>query len=364
MKELSVLMKPASSLCNLRCRYCFYADVSENREQASLGVMKDETIDIVASRIREALEENGTANISFQGGEPTVAGLEWFRKFAAAMDRYPDIRVNWSMQTNATLLDEAFCAFLAERKFLVGVSLDGYQANHDHFRYDAKNKGAFYRVLHGIDLLKKAGVDYNILTVVTSDLSKHAKALYQFYVQHHFEYVQLIPCLPGLDGEWDGLAIRPEEYEVFYKEFFACWAEGFAKGVSLSVNLFENLAGMLRGYPPYQCGMLGRCVVQYVIEGDGTVYPCDFYCLDEYCLGNLKDLGFEEMKQTQHARDFLSGSDCRKTPCETCRYVRMCSGGCRRQNICYLKDDYCAYQKVLDEILPVLDRILRQYQEK
>lgn len=356
-RQISVMIKPASSACNLRCRYCFYADVSENRGVHSYGNMKQETIECLTSRIDEVLEHDGIANISFQGGEPTVAGLPYFRAFTEAMSRFPGIEVNYSIQTNATMLDHEWAQFFHEHHFLVGVSLDGYQSNMDRFRFDALGKGVFYRVLKGIDELEKAGVEYNILTVVTDELSRHPKALFDFYKSHKYAYVQLIPCLPGL-YENDDMALTPKQYASFYISFFRLWKEAWMKGIRINVNLFDNLAGMLEGYPPYQCGMIGRCSVQYVIESNGDVYPCDFYCLDEYCLGNLKNHSFRELSESDHAKKFLEESECTKKPCSSCRFIDFCHGGCRRQNVCYLDDDTCAYQKVLDTVLPELSRMM------
>lgn len=198
-KHISVLIKPASSLCNLRCRYCFYHDVSENRTIASTGIMKEEVMEKLIARISEELEEGGLASISFQGGEPTMAGLPYFRTFTETVKGYPNIRPQYSIQTNATLLDEEWADFFKENDFLVGVSLDGYQTNMDEFRYEPLKRGVFYKVLKGIDLLKDAKVDYNILTVVTAQLAKHPDALFKFFKSHNFEYIQLIPCLPGLN---------------------------------------------------------------------------------------------------------------------------------------------------------------------
>ena len=360
MKELSILIKPASSLCNLRCKYCFYADVSENRSIASNGIMTNEMMDCLVKRIAEELQESGTANISFQGGEPTVAGLSYFRKFVSKMDELPNIRVNWSMQTNGTLLDAEFAKFLHDRNFLLGISLDGYQSMHDKNRYDASKRGVFYQVMRGIDLLEKEKVEFNILTVVTHELSKHPKALFDFYKKHHFDYIQLIPCLPELNGEDRGLALLPEDYASFYITFFDLWKKDVEKGGQMSISMFENLAGMLQGIPPYQCGYIGQCTTQFVIESNGDVYPCDFYCLDENCLGNLHDLGFTEMRQSSRAVAFRKNSECRKTPCDTCRFIRFCNGGCKRQNACWLKDDKCAYQDVLNYILPQLSYMLKR----
>lgn len=353
-KTISVLIKPASSLCNLRCRYCFYTDISENRAAPSRGIMTQETTALLCERINEALEGTGIANISFQGGEPTAAGLSFFNHFTETMKAYPGIRVNYSLQTNGTLITEEWADFFHEYNFLIGISLDGYQKNTDYFRQDTDNKGVYWQILNTADLLKKKNVEFNILTVVTRQLAEHPKALYQFYRDHKFRYVQLIPCLPSLQSKDDPYALTPETYASFYNGFFDAWVAGVRKGFSMSVNLFDNLYEMLRGRMPYQCGMIGRCTTQFVIEADGDVYPCDFYCLDEHLLGNLKENSFRELAENEQARSFLKGSACTKKPCLQCRYRTLCNGGCRRQNVCWLNQDYCAYQSVLDHILPML----------
>lgn len=156
------------------------------------------------------------------------------------------------------------------------------------------------------------------------------------------------------------MALTPELYASFFKGFYEAWNEDFIKtGKPLNVNLFENIAAMLEGYPPYQCGMLGRCSQQFVIEANGDVYPCDFFCLDEVRLGNLMDSSFRQFRQTENAESFITSSECKKKPCETCRYVNICSGGCKRQNVCYLTDDYCGYREVLDLIVPGLYQHIR-----
>lgn len=357
LKNISVMIKPASSLCNLRCRYCFYADISENRATASNGIMSEETTDLVIDRIAEALSGKGVANISFQGGEPTVAGLSYFTHFVTKMKEYPDVRVNYALQTNGTLLDETWAQFFHDNHFLIGVSLDGYKLNMDQFRFDVNHQSVFDRIMKTIRLLKKFKVEYNILTVVTSQLADHAKGLMKFYKDSHFDYVQLIPCLPALNDKEDPFALTPEKYASFWISFFDEWYRALENGTRISVNLFENIHNMIHGNPPYQCGMLGKCTVQFVIESNGDTYPCDFFCLDEYRLGNLHTQSFQELFESERASSFVSGSQCTKKPCEQCPYLGMCNGGCRRQNVCYLNDETCAYRKVLDHIIPRLSRI-------
>ncbi len=355
---ISVMIKPASASCNLRCRYCFYADVSEQREVQSYGIMKEETMRELIRRVGEYLAGSGTANISFQGGEPTLAGLPYFRSFVREFENYPDVKVNYSIQTNGTLIDAEWARFFKENGFLVGVSLDGYEKNMNAFRLGADGKGVYYRVIRGIDALRREKVDFNILTVVTRELAKHPKALFDFFKDRRWPYVQLIPCLPAFDEKDDGMSLTPGEYAQFYNTFYDCWEKEARKGNLISVNLFENLAGMMQGYPPYQCGMTGRCTVQYVVESSGDVYPCDFFCLDEYCLGNLKDVSFEDMRNTPQAKAFLASSSCTKQPCSSCSFRNMCNGGCRRQNVCWLTEETCAYRDVLSHILPRMERFL------
>ena len=357
MGSVSVMVKPASSACNLRCRYCFYADVAASRDVAGHGTMTSTTADLLVERLAEACGYEGNAFVSFQGGEPTVAGLAWSERFAHAMEAYPSITPHWSIQTNATLLDEAWCAFFKQHDFLVGVSLDGTRSHMNRFRFDAAGEGAYDRVLHAIKLLEAADVDYNILTVVTRQLAQKPKQLMQFYLQHDFVNVQLIPCLPPLDGSDDGMSLRPSDYRSFYQGFFRAWKKAFDNEQLIEVNLFENVLGMLMGRPPYQCGMLGTCTVQYVVEANGDVYPCDFYCLDEHLLGNIASTSLHEMSLSAPAQRFLDEGSCRREPCATCPFARICNGGCRRQNVCYLTDEGCAYREVLNEIVPTLAKL-------
>lgn len=358
-KTITILIKPASSLCNLRCRYCFYTDVSEHRDMPSTGIMHETTIEVLAERIEQALgPKGGLANISFQGGEPTVAGLSFFKTFTTIMAEHPSIETNYSIQTNATLLNDDWAEFFYEHDFLVGVSLDGFESNMNKFRFDENHNSVYYKVLNGIELLKKHDVEYNILTVVTKELAKKPKALFDFFLTHHFSYVQLIPCLPGLHETDNDMSLTPELYASFYNTLFDCWVQAIRKHKVININLFDNLASMLQGMPPYQCGMLGKCQVSYIIEANGDVYPCDFYCLDQYKLGNIHLISFKEMQESKQAQTFLNDNDCHKEICHTCPYEKMCHGGCRRQNVCWMNENTCSYRKVLDHILPTLDALL------
>ena len=172
MRSVHLLIKPASGMCNMRCQYCFYADETSKRETPNYGIMSRQTISAVLEHALEAADAECT--IAFQGGEPTLAGLDFFR-FAVAEAKEKNrnyARLHFAIQTNGLAIDDDWAAFFAENHFLVGVSLDGTKEVHDCNRIDAARKGTFGRVVHAIEIMERHGVDYNILTVITKNTVK------------------------------------------------------------------------------------------------------------------------------------------------------------------------------------------------
>ncbi len=347
MKHLSFLIKPASSLCNMRCRYCFYADVSDHRQVKSYGMMSEETVKALLFRVKEAAPDEVT--FAFQGGEPTLAGLGFFQTFVAAVkEALPRVTVHYSIQTNGILLDDAFVAFLKEHAFLVGLSLDGDKDLHNYLRKGAKGEDTFSKVLAAYRRLREALVDVNILTVITAPLAKKAAKLWQFYRKHGMEFVQCIPCLDALDEtDRPDFALTPRLYEQFLNDFFALWAKALQKHDYVSVRLFDNLIRQVAGETPEMCGMCGRCSPQFVIEADGSVYPCDFYVLDEFSCGNIHENTLDEILKSEAMQRFLS--PLLEKACADCRFSRFCRGGCKRYRAFYLREDgYCPYAAFLE----------------
>lgn len=307
-----------------------------------------------------ALGPDAEVTFAFQGGEPTCAGLSFFERFVAyAHARRERQTVHWAIQTNGYAIDQAWIDFLATHHFLVGVSLDGYRSMHDHLRPDAGGKGTHRRVMDAIRGLRAAGVDVNVLTVLTDQLARHPQQLHRFYQQERLDFIQLIPCLPGLDGAADPYALTPHRFASFYKVFFRLWAQELAQGTYRSVTLFDNVIPMFRGVLPSQCGMLGRCAVQFVVEGSGDVYPCDFYVLDRYRLGNIETHSLEAMATCDVARDFLSEPRRPCSACDDCPFMGICHKNCKRLNVAYYTDDYCGYRDFLEEAAPTMRAIAR-----
>lgn len=270
MPNISLLVKPASSLCNLRCRYCFYEDEAAHRSQASMGRMTPDTAHRMIGQALEAAGPRGSLQVMFQGGEPTLAGLDFFRDFVAEVARQNTghIPVGYAIQTNGLALDEAWAAFLAEQGFLVGVSLDGDKALHDAFRVDAAGRGSWSRVQKNLALLQRAGVECNLLCVVTKRCAKRAVSVYHALQKTGVGYLQFIPCLDPL-GEARGQrhwSLTPRDYGDFLCALFDEWYRGWAAGCTPATSMcwttgswatcgtppWPNWAGGRR--PPPSCG--------------------------------------------------------------------------------------------------------------
>lgn len=220
--------------------------------------MDNATIQAVVDRAF-ALGADAEVTFAFQGGEPTCAGLDFFRSFCAYVDEHRTQQtVHLAIQTNDYVINDTWAVFLAEHHFLVGVSIDGYPEMHDWLRPDARGVGTMARVLDAVAALRRAGVDFNILTVLTDQLAHHPQKLYRFYKQHKFDFVQLIPCLPGLDEESDEHSLEPESFASFYKTFFRLWLEDFKRGDRMSVTLFDNVIPLFRACTRSNAACWGR----------------------------------------------------------------------------------------------------------
>lgn len=332
MKNLSIMIKPASGGCNLRCRYCFYADITEHREVASYGKMSEETLETLVKKTLEESEDSCT--FVFQGGEPTLAGLDFFRSLAAFQQQYrkKGQAVHNAIQTNGTLLTGEWVEFLAKHHFLTGISVDGNKKVHDDLRPDSQGKGTFQRVFQTVEMLKKAGVDYNILTVVTRQSARHIQQIYGQYRKYGWNYMQFIPCLDEYDAERGSsfYSLKPEQYARFLKDLFDVWYQDIRSGNYVYIRYFENLVGILMGVEPESCGLLGGCHAQLVVEADGSAYPCDFYVTDTYRMGNIQESDLAELLSCDTAKRFEQESYPPHSDCISCRYGYLCRGGCRR----------------------------------
>ncbi len=327
MEQINILIKPVSGKCNLNCRYCFYKDEMKKREQPVYGIMSEELLETV---IRRAFEKDRRfCTLGFQGGEPLLAGLGFYEKTVELVKKYgKNAKTEFTIQTNGILIDDEWAKFFAENHFLVGISIDGIPKIHDRWR----GKGTFEKVVRAAGLLQKHHVDFNVLTVVTEDLVPYTKRIYNNYKEHQWHYMQFIPCLDPLGEEWGGqtFSLEAESYGLFLKELFDCWYEDLVRGNFVYIRYFENLIGILLNHMPESCNMRGVCGMQNIVEADGSVYPCDFYVLDNCKLGNIREDSFEKLGE-RFSRSRLFVDSLKKSHiCKECKWSRLCRGGCQR----------------------------------
>lgn len=370
MPPVNVLIKPASSACNMACSYCFYRDVSQHREHSFEGML---TIPQMEQVILAAMEfAEGSCTFAFQGGEPTLAGLDFFRQVIRLQNRLckPGVRIFNAIQTNGLCMDEEWAAFLAENHFLVGLSLDGPADLHDRNRIDHQCRGTAQRVLNTARLFDQHHVEYNILCVVTGENAKNIGEIYDFYRKNGFEYLQFIPCLDPMDqarGK-EHYHLSSQAYGEFLIRIFDLWYEDLKKGRYVSIRHIDNWIGILLGQRPEACSMNGRCSIQFVVEGDGSVYPCDFYVTDEWKLGNVASDSFASMLNSPKAHQFIRDSMVLPEECRVCPILRLCRNGCRRDRMeshgktCFCEAHRRFFTQRRDQILDARNRILRMRQ--
>ena len=339
MKSLTLLIKPAAGMCNMNCRYCFYRPACEGRRN---GIMSRNTVDTLIRKIKEYRPSD--VAVLFQGGEPTLAGIGYYRYFVDAVREAVSAPVSFGLQTNGLLVDENFAELFRKHDFLVGLSLDGDRATNDRYRRDKQGESVFSRVLNAAGTLTRHGVDFNILSVVDDENAGDIDRTWAFFKQHGFRYVQFIPCL----DEGSGVSLSPERYEAFLKQSFDLWYGDWRKGDYISVRHIDNYINILMGYPPENCAMCGVCGSYFVVEADGDLFPCDFYCGEAYRIGTVFDEHPFEIREKH--RVFIGQSTLIHARCRTCRYQTLCRGGCRKDRVNGLTENrYCgAYSHFFD----------------
>ena len=301
--------------------------------------MTAETLENTVLQILSQAEVS--AGFAFQGGEPTLAGLDFYKELLEIERKHNKngVRIYNSIQTNGLEIDDEWAGFLSENRFLTGVSLDGTREIHNKYRRDKSGAPTWDRALSAADKLRAHGAEYSVLCVVTPECAKNPELVYKTLKKH--VYMQFIPCLELSDEKKRSFSPGALKYAEFLDRIFDMYYTDRKNGVNVSVRLFDNYAGMIAGRPPESCGITGKCVCSGVVESDGDVYPCDFYCTDEYLLGNVNDADLNGFLTSDRARSFVYGSYTACDECSVCAYGAFCGGGCRRERDEYGKYRYC-----------------------
>lgn len=337
------MIKPASSLCDLRCRYCFYHDVSEQRRVKNFGMMETDTAEhIIIKALDEAKE---ACCFAFQGGEPFLRGLDFYVRFVSFVraNNKKHLNISYAIQTNGMHLTREWAGFLRENRFLVGISLDGPAELHNRLRVTETGKGTYTKVKAACTLLSAYGVPYNILCVVTSLSARYGMKLYEFFKKQGFSHIQFIPCIEPADQDRGEHALTADAYGGFLKTVFDLWYSDWKSGNYVSIRHIDNYLAALAGQGPELCSMRPCCGCQFAVEADGSVYPCDFYMTDSWYLGNIRESTWSSLGNSNKAGHFIRSSGV-GGQCLGCRWQLLCQGGCRRDRV-EGKNVFCASYK-------------------
>ncbi len=329
MQFLNLLLKPSSFLCNLDCEYCFYKRV-ESLYPSEASLMSIDTARVI---IQKALSLGAVRNsFCWQGGEPTLCGLDFYREVLALQKRYaqPHQHVENSIQTNGYLLDDEWADFLRQNRILVGLSLDGPKDIHNRYRKSFSGGGTFDAVRNSMALLKKRRAPFNVLTLLSDANVHYPEKVYSFFRRNGVNHLQFIPCLERdpQTGRSEPFAISGEDLGAFYSTVFDLWVkDGFP---TVSIRLFEDILIYWLDGNKTSCSWLDRCDSYLLIEHNGDCYPCDFFVYPEWKLGNLIDDSFETVLRSPLRKRFAE----MKTPvppqCLQCRWRAFCQGDCTR----------------------------------
>ncbi len=394
-KGFHVMAKPIGPICNLRCEYCFYLEKEALYPDEENYRMSDEVLEAyIKQNIASQDKELPEYLFAWQGGEPTLMGLDFFRRAVELEKKYCPAgkRISNTMQTNGTLLDDEWCRFLAKNNFLVGLSLDGPREIHDAHRIDRGGKPTFDKVMQGLELLKKHRVELNILACVNRTSSKRPLDVYHFFKEQGVQFIQFIPIVermpdseagelglelatpPALDREEAARKVTPwtvlsEDYGDFLNAIFDEWVRNDV-GTVFIMNFEWSFAAYM-GLPAVSCFFMKRCGRAVILEHNGDVYSCDHFMYPDYLLGNILTDDLGSMIDSPKQIDFGAAKE-EKLPryCLDCKVLAACRGACPKHRFMQAPDgdagwNYLCegYKKHFSHIAPYLHAMAKLWME-
>lgn len=351
-RPLYVMLKPAGSLCNLRCKYCYYLEKNALYTEQKNHVISDEMLD---KFIREYIEAQTSPDVLFcwHGGETLMRPISFYRRAIELQRKYArGRRIDNTIQTNATMLTDEWCEFFRENNFLVGVSIDGPQEFHDEYRRTATGKPTFHKVMQGIRLLNKHNVEWNALAVVNDFNADYPLEFYNFFKEIGCHYIQFTPIVerrierndglslaPGMEegGELVDFSVTPEQWGKFLCTIFDEWVRHDVG--TYFIQIFDATLANWAGVQPGLCSLAKECGHAGVMEFNGDVYSCDHFVYPEHLLGNINEKTITEMMYGEKQREFaklkheLLPQQCRECPVEF-----ACHGECPKNR--FTRDKY------------------------
>ena len=352
-KPLYVMLKPAGAHCNLACKYCYYLEKNKLYPTAQRHLMSDEMLELFTREYIEAQTMNQVL-FTWHGGEPLLRSIDFYRKALSLQQKYAGgRRIDNVIQTNGTLLTDEWCEFFAQNHWLVGISIDGPQPDHDHYRLTAAGKPSWKKVMQGIKLLKKHGVEWNAMAVVNAYNVNHPLEFYRFFKENGCQFLQFTPIVERLTRHEDGrtlasladkneislseASVAPEQWGYFLCAIFDEWVR---KDVGkIFVEIFDCTLANWMGISPGICAYSKECGHAGVMEHNGDVYSCDHFVFPEYKLGNIRDHSLIDMLYGEQQQEFsrLKHSSLPRQ-CKECDMEFACHGECPKNR--FMKDKY------------------------
>jgi uncharacterized protein len=332
----SVLIKPAGPDCNMACEYCFYREKDALFEGSPAHRMSEAVLE---ETMRQLLAQPiPSISIGWQGGEPTLMGLPFFEKAVEFQKGFGAGKsVGNGLQTNGLLLDAEWAAFLHRYQFLVGLSLDGPEEIHDHYRRLAGGGPTWRKTVEAARLLLDAEVAVNALTVVNALTAKHAREIYDFHRSLGLVHMQFIPCVEG-DPDRPGFAApfaaSGEAFGRFLTEVFDLWLADFRDGLPTTfIRFFDSVFYRYVGLEPPECDLSGECGPYLVVEHNGDVFACDFFVEPDWRLGNVMSGRLVHMLNSARQRAFGRRKADLPEECRACGWLSLCRGGCPKDRL-------------------------------
>lgn len=352
-KPLYVMLKPAGAHCNLACKYCYYLEKNKLYPTAQRHLMSDEMLEQFTREYIEAQTMNQVL-FTWHGGEPLLRSIDFYRKALSLQQKYAGgRRIDNVIQTNGTLLTDEWCEFFAQNHWLVGISIDGPQPDHDHYRLTAAGKPSWQKVMQGIKLLKKHGVEWNAMAVVNAYNANHPLEFYRFFKENGCQFLQFTPIVERQTRHEDGrtlasladkneiplseASVTPEQWGYFLCAIFDEWVR---KDVGkIFVEIFDCTLANWMGISPGICAYSKECGHAGVMEHNGDVYSCDHFVFPEYKLGNIRDHSLIDMLYGEQQQEFsrLKHSSLPRQ-CKECDMEFACHGECPKNR--FMKDKY------------------------
>ncbi|QLR75376.1 anaerobic sulfatase maturase [Citrobacter freundii] len=359
MTGCQVMAKPASSRCNLDCRYCFYIDKPTQPE------MDDATLETFI-RQHIAAQPGSEVMFAWQGGEPTLCGIDFFRRVVTLQKQYGQGKqIHNAFQTNGILLNDEWCQFLRENGWLVGISLDGPAELHDAYRVNRSGKPTHHKVVDAIARLREHQVEFNLLVVVNSLNSQRSGQMYRYLRQLGTPFLQFIPLVEYDEkGELTAESVPPQAWGTFLNSVFDIWVREDIGRVF--VQLFDSTLGVWCGHPAQMCSLSSTCGHAFALEANGDLYQCDHYVYPDFRLGNIHHTSLSELNASPQATEFgQSKKTTLSAECQVCSLLRFCHGDCPKHRDSRGKSAICGgYSAFFNHTAPhmrVMRDLLKQH---